>query len=99
MTFIFLIDKDGHETLLATTITPGTEREELHHRSEGVEENLAILTINVTVVVVPMNDAVVRHRMTVDGIGKGPPHCPDKVSDYNAFCSDWLLRVYCAILG
>jgi len=86
-------DKGGHATLLVTTIIPGIERGELRHRSEGVEENLTIMTINATAVVVPMNDAVARHRMTVDGIGRDSPHYPDKVSNYNAFCLIWLLCV------
>jgi len=80
-------NKGDHETLLATTIIPVTGREGVHHPSEEVEENLAIIMINTTVVVVPMTAAVAHHRMTMNGTGEDPTHCLDKVSDYNAFCS------------
>jgi hypothetical protein len=95
---VFPIDKDDHETLLVTTIILVTERGGLHHPSEEVEENLAIMRINETGLAVPMSAAVAHHRMTVDGTGNGLTQCPDKVSDYNAFCSNFFTSLV-IILG
>jgi hypothetical protein len=80
------IDKGDHETLLATAIILVTGREGHHHPSEEVEESLAIMMISTAAAVALMTAAVVHHRMTVDGTGKEPTRCLDKVSDYNAFC-------------
>jgi len=81
--FIAFLDMDDHGTLLATTIIPTTEREELPHLlgEAGESPDTTMTNGNVT-------DAVVHHQMTVDGKEKGPQHYPDRVSDCEiALCS------------